>query len=53
MHDLDLPIAAKPLFLVPFSRDVTFVDRVKIFEDIGEKVKAHSRISLSGIGGVG
>ena len=50
---LDSPEAAKPLFLVPFSRDATFVDRVKIFEDIDEKSKTYHRISLSGIGGVG
>ncbi|KAL9064370.1 MAG: hypothetical protein Q9161_008926 [Pseudevernia consocians] len=49
----DSPEAAKPLFLVPFSRDATFVDRVKIFEDIDEKSKTYHGISLSGIGGVG
>ena len=50
---LDSPKAAKPLFLVPFSRDATFVDRVRIFGDIDEKSKTCRRISLSGIGGVG
>ncbi|CAD6573262.1 MAG: hypothetical protein ASARMPREDX12_005928 [Alectoria sarmentosa] len=50
---LDSLKATKPLFLVPFSRDATFIDRVNIFENIDEKIKDHRRISLSGIGGVG
>lgn len=43
----------KTLFLVPFERDIIFVDRVKIFEEINERSKYHRRVSLSGIAGVG
>lgn len=50
---LDPPEAVKHVFLVPFSKDAKFVDRIKTFEDIDEKFKTHRRISLSGIGGVG
>ena len=51
--NLDPPKATKPLFLVPFSKDAGFVERIKTFEDIDEKSKAHRRISLSGMGGIG
>ncbi|MCJ1264537.1 hypothetical protein MMC22_004409 [Lobaria immixta] len=43
----------QPLLLLPFERDVTFVDRVKIFEEINERSKHHHRVSLSEIAGVG
>ncbi len=44
---------AKPLFLVPFNKDAMFVDRVQVFKNINEQIKAHHRISLAGIGGAG
>lgn len=45
--------ALKPLFLVPFSRDDSFINRVEIFNDINKYIKQHRRLALSGIGGVG
>ena len=45
--------ALKPLFLVPFDRDDSFVDRVEIFNDIDKYRKQHRRLALFGNGGVG
>ena len=43
----------KPLFLVPFDRDDSFINRIGIFNDINRLLKQHSRVALSGIGGIG
>ena len=43
----------KPLFLVPFDRDTSFINRVEIFDDIRKHSKQHRRLALSGIGGIG
>ncbi len=43
----------KPLFLVPFSRDDLFINRVDIFNHIDNSIVNHRRLALSGIGGVG
>lgn len=45
--------ALKPLFLVPFCRDDSFVNRIEIFNDINKLSKQHRRVAISGIGGVG
>ena len=50
------PDLSKPLrwlFLVPFSRDNSFINRIEIFNDINKYIKQHRRLALSGIGGVG
>ncbi|KAL8831007.1 MAG: hypothetical protein Q9191_001103 [Dirinaria sp. TL-2023a] len=44
---------AKPLFMVPFTRDAKFIDRPDHFKTIEERRKTQSRVALSGIGGVG
>ena len=41
------------LFLVPFARDMFFVNRVDILDNINKYIKQYSRVALSGIGGVG
>jgi len=44
----------KPLFLVPFNRDISFINRVDVFQGIQERLgQEQRRIALSGIGGVG
>ena len=48
-----LPKRRKPLFLVPFGRDDSFIDRIEVFNDINEHSKQHRRVALSGIGGIG
>ena len=54
----DIPLSGssrtgKPLFLVPFTRDPKFIDRIDIFKTIEVRTKTQSRVALSGIGGVG
>lgn len=53
MRRPDLSKALKPLFLVPFSRDSSFINRIEIFENINRYIKQHRRLALSGIGGIG
>jgi hypothetical protein len=43
----------KPLFTVPFERDPHFIPRSDILEQVDQKLKAHRRVALAGIGGVG
>ena len=45
--------ALKPLFLVPFSRDGSFINRINIFNHVNRLSEQHHRIALSGIGGIG
>lgn len=45
--------ALKPLFLIPFDRDTSFINRIEIFNDIRNHSKQHHRLALSGIGGIG
>ena len=44
---------AKAMFMIPFMRDVCFIDREDIMKDIHQKLGMQKRIALSGIGGVG
>jgi hypothetical protein len=48
-----LSVRTKPLFTVPFERDPNFVGRSDILEQADQKLKAHGRAALAGIGGVG
>ena len=50
---IDSSKTVKPLFLVPFSKDTMFVDRIQVFQNLDEKIKAHRRVFLAGMGGVG
>ena len=52
---LMFPVAAlvKPLFSVPFERDVSFIDRKHIFAQIERQLYMHHRASICGLGGVG
>lgn len=43
----------RPLFLVPFSQDDSFVNRAAIFNNMSKCRKQYGRLALSGIGGVG
>ena len=43
----------KPLFVVPFERDRSFINRVEIFNQTNRNLKQHGRVALSGIGGIG
>jgi hypothetical protein len=44
----------KPIFMVPFDQDETFVGREDILDNIEQKLKASRRRAvLTGIGGVG
>ena len=50
-----LPVTAlvKPIFTVPFERDVNFIDRKDIFAQIEGQLDMHHRTSICGLGGVG
>ncbi|MCJ1460233.1 hypothetical protein MMC28_010612, partial [Mycoblastus sanguinarius] len=43
----------KPLFMIPFTKDPKFINRVEVFKNIEERTKTQSRVALSGTGGVG
>ena len=47
------PRVVKPLFLVPFDRDESFINRIEIFNNIAKYSKQHRRLALSGMGGIG
>lgn len=53
MRPPETPKALRPLFLVPFSRDSSFINRTEIFNDLNKYMKQHRRLALSGVGGVG
>ena len=50
---LSMMALVKPLFSVPYKRDVNFIDRKNIFVQIEEQLHMHHRASLYGMGGVG
>lgn len=53
-HNTIPPPSRKPVFMVPFDRDETFVGRKDILDSIDQKLNASRRRAvLSGIGGVG
>jgi hypothetical protein len=43
----------KPIFTVPFGKDGHFVGREDIITEIEDRFKCKSRVSISGLGGVG
>jgi len=45
--------AIESVFLVPFERDEMFVGRSDLVSEIDKRLKAHRRVALAGIGGVG
>jgi len=47
------PQSAKPAFMVPFERDLSFVGRSDTITEIERKFKTRGRIALTGIGGIG
>ena len=54
--DLRLPGSSKvpkPLFMVPFSQDKSFINRAEIFDSIDKHMKQDRRLALSGTGGIG
>jgi hypothetical protein len=44
---------ADSVFMVPFGRDDKFVGREDILDQIEDRLQVGSRVSLTGIGGVG
>ena len=49
-----LPVASKPIFMVPFARDTSFIGRSDILRNISTKAnEAKRRVAIAGIGGVG
>ena len=46
-------VSATGLFLVPFSRDARFIGRENDLQSIDSSFGVHSRVAISGIGGVG
>lgn len=42
-----------PKFQVPFDRDLKFVGRKDVIQNIDNKFKANRRVALFGIGGIG
>ena len=53
IQTVDSSQAHKPLFLVPYGRDRSFIDRKDIFTSIDKQMVSNRRVALSGIGGVG
>ena len=43
----------KPIFIVPFEKDLKFIGRVDVIANIEQALKRQSRIAIAGIGGVG
>ena len=50
---LSVTALVKPIFSVPFERDVNFIDRKDIFAQIQEPLDTQHRASICGLGGVG
>jgi hypothetical protein len=46
-------LRSKPIFGVPFARDLKFVGRKDVLEEIEDKFKLQRRVALCGIGGIG
>lgn len=44
---------ARTVMDVPFERDLGYIDRAGIIQDVEESLRLHRRCSLAGIGGVG
>jgi hypothetical protein len=44
---------SKPCFIMPFDRDLNFVGREDILQEIESRFKNQRRVALAGIGGVG
>lgn len=45
--------ATQSIFLVPFSRDSSFLGRQDVIEDVSEKFQKCRSVTLSGLGGIG
>jgi hypothetical protein len=50
---VSLPVQIKPLFTVPFERDLKFIGRENILEQVGKRLEVQGRVAFAGIGGVG
>ena len=53
LQELETPQSKKPIFMVPFERDLKFVGRVDINTDIKQALQRQRRVAIAGIGGVG
>ena len=53
VQELETPRSKKPIFMVPFERDLKFVGRVDIINDIKQALQRQRRVAIAGIGGVG
>jgi N-terminal domain on NACHT_NTPase and P-loop NTPases len=53
VQELESPRSKKPIFMVPFERDLKFVGRVEIIADIRQTLQRRSRVAIAGLGGVG
>ena len=53
VQELETPRSKKPIFMVPFERDLKFVGRVGIIADIRQALQRQRRVAIAGIGGVG
>jgi len=49
----DPPKTAEGISMIPFERDIKFVERSDVFRNIIHMYRTHGRVALSGIGGVG
>lgn len=47
------PRSIKRVFMVPFERDLTYLDRTDIMEKLSQMLKVQSRVALHGMSGVG
>jgi hypothetical protein len=47
------PRPIKRVFMVPFERDLTFLDRPDIMVKLDQMFKVHNRVALHGMSGVG
>ena len=53
VQELETPRSKKPIFMVPFERDLKYVGRVDINTDIKQALQRQRRVAIAGIGGVG
>jgi hypothetical protein len=53
VQEIEIPRSKRPIFMVPFERDLMFVGRVDIIIEIKQALQGQSRVAIAGIGGVG
>jgi hypothetical protein len=53
VQDIETQMSKKPIFMVPFERDLKFVGRVDITSGIEQALQRQRRVAIAGIRGAG